>query len=133
MAQEGTFLTVANIIVPADFLPPSDCSALVDLLGSVGDKWPILLVGVLSKGSLHYKEIQRRVNGISQRMLTLTLKRLEEDELVTRIFFPSVPPRVSYALTDLGHALRGALVPRHQWAAHNREAIARNRANALEP
>ena len=100
------------------------------MLVSVGDKWTILVVGALSKGSLRYNEIQRRVSGISQRMLTLTLKRLEADGIVTRTLFPSVPPRVDYELTELGISLRCALVPLHRWAAGNRQLILENRARA---
>jgi DNA-binding HxlR family transcriptional regulator len=98
------------------------------VLMSVGDKWTILVVGALSKGHLRYKEIQRRVSGISQRMLTLTLKHLEAEGIVTRTLFPSVPPRVDYELTELGMTLRGALVPRHRWAPANRQVILQNRA-----
>ena len=97
---------------------------------SVGDKWTILVVGALSKGQLRYNELQRRVSGISQRMLTLTLKRLEAEGIVTRTLFPSVPPRVDYELTELGMTLRGALIPLHRWAAENRQVILENRAKA---
>ncbi len=86
-----------------------------------------MVVGALSKGQLRYNEIQRRVSGISQRMLTLTLKRLEADGIVTRTLFPSVPPRVDYELTELGQTLRGALVPLHLWASQNKQAIMKNR------
>lgn len=113
--------------VPTESLGPVDCKGLADVLASVGDKWTIMVVGALSKGLLRYTEIQRRVSGISQRMLTLTLKRLEVDGIVTRTLFPSVPPRVEYELTELGQTLRGALVPLHLWAAKNKEAITENR------
>jgi DNA-binding HxlR family transcriptional regulator len=86
-----------------------------------------MVVGALSKGRLRYNEIQRRVSGISQRMLTLTLKRLEADGIVTRTLFPSVPPRVDYELTELGQTLRAALVPLHLWSARNKQAILENR------
>lgn len=119
-----------NSSVPRESLSASDCRGLADVLSSVGDKWTIMVVGALSKGSLRYNEIQRRVSGISQRMLTLTLKRLETDGLVTRTLFPSVPPRVDYELTDLGQTLRGALLPLHRWAAKNKELIATKRAQA---
>ncbi|RYG43144.1 transcriptional regulator, partial [bacterium] len=102
-----------NKHVPTETLSAGDCKGLADVLASVGDKWTIMVVGALSKGPLRYNEIQRRVSGVSQRMLTLTLKRLEADGLVTRTLFPSVPPRVDYELTDLGQTLRGALVPLH--------------------
>ena len=130
MAQEGTFMSEANTFVPDGSLSATDCKGLADVLASVGDKWTIMVVGALTKGSLRYNEIQRRIGGISQRMLTLTLKRLETDGIVTRTLFPSVPPRVDYELTELGQTLRGALVPLHLWAARNKEAIARNRLAA---
>lgn len=117
----------ANKFVPTDSLGPADCKELADVLVNVGDKWTILVVGALSKGQLRYNEIQRRVSGISQRMLTLTLKRLETDGIVTRTLFPSVPPRVDYELTELGMTLRGALVPLHTWAAQNKQVITENR------
>ena len=113
--------------VPTESLGPEDCRGLADVLASVGDKWTIMVVGALSKGQLRYNEIQRRVSGISQRMLTLTLKRLEADGIVTRTLFPSVPPRVDYELTELGQTLRGALVPLHLWASQNKQAIMKNR------
>ena len=111
-------------------MSPTDCRGLADVLATIGDKWTIMIVGALSKGPLRYNEIQRRVSGISQRMLTLTLKRLEVDGIVTRTLFASVPPRVDYELTDLGQTLRGALVPLHLWAAQNKEAITTNRIHA---
>jgi DNA-binding HxlR family transcriptional regulator len=127
VAQEGTFLSEANTFVPDDSLSATDCKGLADVLASVGDKWTIMVVGALSKGTLRYNEIQRRISGISQRMLTLTLKRLETDGIVTRTLYPSVPPRVDYELTELGQTLRGALVPLHVWASKNKQVIARNR------
>jgi DNA-binding HxlR family transcriptional regulator len=130
VAQEGTFMSEANTFVPDGSLSATDCKGLADVLASVGDKWTIMVVGALTKGSLRYNEIQRRISGISQRMLTLTLKRLETDGIVTRTLFPSVPPRVDYELTELGQTLRGALVPLHLWAARNKESIARNRLAA---
>ena len=123
-------MSETNKSVPTDILSPTDCKGLADVLMNVGDKWTILVVGALSKGQLRYNEIQRRVSGISQRMLTLTLKRLETDGIVTRTLFPSVPPRVDYELTELGMTLRGALIPLHKWAAQNKQAIAENRLKA---
>ena len=124
-------MSETNISVPDGSLSATDCKGLADVLASVGDKWTIMVVGALSKGSLRYNEIQRRVSGISQRMLTLTLKRLEVDGIVTRTLFPSVPPRVDYELTELGQTLRGALVPLHIWAAKNKKTIAANRIHAV--
>ena len=123
-------MSETNISVPDSSLSAADCKGLADVLATIGDKWTIMVVGTLSKGPLRYNEIERRVGGISQRMLTLTLKRLEIDGIVTRTLFPSVPPRVDYELTQLGQTLRGALVPLHLWAAQNKEAISVNRIHA---
>lgn len=124
-------MSETNISVPDSSLSATDCKGLADVLATIGDKWTIMVVGTLSQGPLRYNEIQRRVGGISQRMLTLTLKRLEIDGVVTRTLFPSVPPRVDYELTQLGQTLRGALVPLHLWAAQNKGAIAVNRIHAV--
>lgn len=123
-------MSETNISVPEGSLSATDCQSLAEVLATIGDKWTILIVGTLSKGPLRYNEIQRRVGDISQRMLTLTLKRLEVDGLVTRTLFPSVPPRVDYELTQLGQTLRGALVPLHLWVAKNKETLALNRIHA---
>ena len=124
-------MSETNIFVPESTLSATDCKGLADVLATIGDKWTIMIVGTLSKGPLRYNEIQRRVGGISQRMLTLTLKRLEVDGIVTRTLYPSVPPRVDYELTELGQTLRGALVPLHLWAAKNKEIITLNRTRAV--
>lgn len=124
-------MSETNIFVPEESLSAADCKGLADVLACVGDKWTIMVVGALAKGRLRYNEIQRQVGGISQRMLTLTLKRLEGDGIVTRTLFPSVPPRVDYELTELGMTLRGALVPLHKWAARNKEIIAKNRLQVM--
>ena len=116
-------MSETNKVVPTEALGPADCKGLADVMVSVGDKWIILVVGALSKGQLRYNEIQRRVSGISQRMLTMTLKRLEVDGIVTRTLFPSVPPRVDYELTELGMTLRGALIPPHRWASANNRQV----------
>jgi len=123
-------LSETNLLVPESSLSATDCKGLADVLGSVGDKWTIMVVGALSKGALRYNEVQRRVSGISQKMLTMTLKRLEIDGIVTRTLFPSVPPRVDYELTELGQTLRGALVPLHVWASKNKQTISQNRLQA---
>ena len=124
-------MSETDISVPDGSLSPMDCKGLADVLAGVGDNWTIMVVGALSKGSLRYNEIQRRISGISQRMLTMTLKRLEMDGLVTRTVFPSVPPRVDSELTELGQTRRGALVPLHLWASKNKEAIEANRVRAI--
>lgn len=100
-----------------------DCRAVAGVLSRIGDKWTVLLVDMLSAGPMRFNEMKRGVNGISQRMLTLTLRGLERDGLVTRTVFPTVPPRVEYALTDLGQTLTGALAALADWARANGGAI----------
>ena len=87
---------------------PADCRAISDVLARVGDKWSVLVVTRLGPGPMRFNELRRSIGGISQRMLTLTLRGLERDGLVTRTVFPTIPPRVDYALTPLGRDLLGA-------------------------
>ena len=99
------------------------CRALADILVRIGDKWTVMVVGALAKGSMRYSEIFKLIEGVSQRMLTLTLKSLERDGLVTRTMYPTIPPRVDYALTERGRTL---IVPLHvlwTWAQANRCGI----------
>jgi DNA-binding HxlR family transcriptional regulator len=94
----------------------------------IRDKWTILVLGALvRKDSLRYSEMQRTVGGISQRMLTLTLKRLEENGLVKRTIFPTVPPRVDYELTPLGRTLSKPLKGLLDWSMENRTAMSEAR------
>ena len=83
----------------------ADCLAVNSILARVGDKWSVLIIVLLGDGKQRFSEIKRMVGGISQRMLTLSLRGLERDGLVTRTVFPTVPPRVDYELTDLGRSL----------------------------
>ena len=104
--------------------PHAACRAeVVETLALIGDKWTVMVVGALSKGPIRYNEIRRRVEGISQRMLTLTLKGLEQDGLVTRTMFPTIPPRVDYELTELGRKLIVPLKALSKWARENRPAM----------
>jgi len=103
----------------------SDCRRVSAVLSRIGDKWSVLVVVLLGAGPRRFNEIKRLVGGISQRMLTLTLRGLERDGLVTRTVFPTVPPRVDYALTDLGRSLRQAVEGLGVWArAHHDEITA---------
>ncbi|MEA3109486.1 MAG: hypothetical protein QOI88_4091 [Gammaproteobacteria bacterium] len=94
----------------------------VETLARIGDKWTVMVVGALSKKLMRYNEGRRRVEGISQRMLTLTLKGLEQDGLVTRTMYPTIPPRVDYELTELGRKLIVPLKALSKWARENRPA-----------
>ncbi|MFM0385699.1 winged helix-turn-helix transcriptional regulator [Paraburkholderia dipogonis] len=96
-----------------------DCRAVNSVLTRVGDKWTMLIVVLLSDGPKRFNEIKRTVGGISQRMLTLTLRSLERDGLVTRTVTPTMPPRVDYELTPLGRTLWGAVEPVCSWARTN--------------
>ncbi len=98
------------------------------MLGRVGDKWTILIIGNLSAGPVRYKQLQRQIDGISQRMLTLTFKGLEEDGLVSRTVFPTVPPRVDYELTSLGRDLIEVLGRLHNWVVERKPDILAARA-----
>jgi DNA-binding HxlR family transcriptional regulator len=103
--------------------PQAACKPIVETLARIGDKWTVMVVGALSKGPIRYNEIRRRVEGISQRMLTLTLKGLEQDGLVTRTMYPTIPPRVDYELTELGRKLIVPLRALSEWARENRPAM----------
>jgi len=106
---------------------PADCRAIGDVLARVGDKWSVLVVTRLGGGALRFNELRRSIGGISQRMLTLTLRGLERDGLVTRTVFPTVPPRVDYALTALGRDLLNPVAALGAWAVRNQPKIARAR------
>jgi DNA-binding HxlR family transcriptional regulator len=99
-----------------------------DLLDHLSDKWTLLVVGMLESGPVRYSEIKNRVPGISQRMLTLTLKKLERDGLVSRRSFAEVPPRVEYSLTELGRTLLAPAVAFARWAMESAERIVAARA-----
>lgn len=94
----------------------ADCKALGQILERIGDKWTILVVGVLSQGPVRFNAIQRAIPGLSHKMLTTTLRGLERDGLVTRTAFATIPPRVDYALTQQGHSLSEPLLRLGAWA-----------------
>ncbi|MGN0063803.1 MAG: winged helix-turn-helix transcriptional regulator [Nocardioides sp.] len=95
-----------------------------EVLDLVSDKWSLYVVAALGDGPLRFNEARRVVTGISQRMLTVTLRRLERDGLVVRTVVPTVPPQVSYALSDTGHGLRDAVAPLIAWAFSTADEIA---------
>jgi DNA-binding HxlR family transcriptional regulator len=106
---------------------PADCRAIGEVLSRVGDKWSVLVVTRLGEGPLRFNELRRSIGGISQRMLTLTLRGLERDGLVTRTVFPTIPPRVDYALTALGRDLLQPVSALGTWALRNQSKIAQAR------
>ncbi len=114
---------------------PAACPAVRDVLNRVGDKWSVQIVALLGSGPLRFGELKRAIEGISQRMLTLTLRGLERDGLVTRTVFPEIPPRVDYELTKLGKTLLEPIEALAAWAAQYRTAIqaARAKFDKLKP
>jgi DNA-binding HxlR family transcriptional regulator len=106
---------------------PSDCRAISDVLSRVGDKWSVLVVSQLGPGAKRFNELRRMIGGISQRMLTLTLRGLERDGLVTRTVFPTIPPRVDYELTALGRDLLTPVSALGDWAIRNQPKIEKAR------
>jgi len=99
------------------------CAAVREVLNRVGDKWSVLIVFTLGPGPLRFGELRRNIEGISQRMLTLTLKGLERDGLVTRTVTPSIPPRVDYELTRMGRTLLVPVGALYEWADAHRSDI----------
>jgi DNA-binding HxlR family transcriptional regulator len=108
------------------------CLAAREVLNRVGDKWSVQVIGLLGNGPQRFSELRRSIEGISQRMLTLTLRGLERDGLVTRTVFPTIPPRVDYDLTKLGRTLLEPVRALATWAEKHREEIqgARDRFDA---
>lgn len=104
-----------------------DCRDLSSILARVGDKWSVLIVVLLGDGPRRFNEMKRMVGGISQRMLTFTLRALERDGLVTRKVFPSTPQRVEYKLTKLGSTLWKAVEPLSSWARVHVDEIVKSR------
>jgi DNA-binding HxlR family transcriptional regulator len=115
--QEGTKS------IPGTLHVPEECRQVSEVLQRIGDKWTVLVVGELGGGAKRFNEIRRSLGSISQRMLTLTLRGLERDGLVTRTVFPTVPPRVDYELTKLGRSLLEPVNGLGRWARQNQPAI----------
>jgi DNA-binding HxlR family transcriptional regulator len=116
--------TQASVAAPIDH---SDCRSVSEILQRVGDKWTVLVVMSLKAKPLRFNDIKRAIGGISQQMLTRTLRILERDGMVSRTVYPTVPPQVEYALTDLGHSLSEPVMQLGQWAQANLGVIHDNR------
>jgi len=99
------------------------CRTISTLLSRIGDKWTVLVVQTLAEGPKRFNELRREIPSVSQRMLTLTLRNLERDGLVSRSVTPSIPPRVDYELTELGQSLQKPICGLANWATENVEAI----------
>lgn len=106
----------------------SDGMAIVrDIFNRIGDKWTLIVIRMLENGPQRFTFLRTSVPGISQRMLTLTLRQLERDGLVSRTVYPEVPPRVEYALTPLGDTLVLPVAALAAWAIEHEDAIRANR------
>ena len=95
------------------------CRTISTLLSRIGDKWTVLVVATLGDGPRRFNELRREIPSVSQRMLTLTLRNLERDGIVSRKVTPSIPPRVDYELTGLGHSLLKPITALTEWALDN--------------
>ncbi len=104
-----------------------DCVATREILSLVGDKWSVMVTVNLGQGTMRFNDLKRAIEGISQRMLTLTLRGLERDGLVKRTVFPTTPPRVDYELTRLGQTLLEPVSELAAWAQSHKPEIQRAR------
>jgi DNA-binding HxlR family transcriptional regulator len=109
---------------PGEGADHSECIVVREILDRVGDKWSVLVIALLGERGHRFNELRRAIDGISQRMLTLTLRQLERDGLVARTVHPTVPPRVDYALTPLGESVLEPLNGLMCWAAQHGTDIA---------
>src|ERR1700751_3396260 len=127
----GTSLTPEHTDLPAQRVPDrdhADCRGVASILSMVGDKWSVFVIMMLNDGPKRFNELKRMINGISQGMMTLTLRGRERDGLVTRTVFPTIPPRVDYELTDLGRGLSKPVQALGMWAMEHKDEIEGARA-----
>ena len=122
-AQEGTFSIRRHMDVP------TGCKRIAPILARIGDKWSILVIILLGDGPLRFNELRRKIGGISQWMLTLTVRGLERDGFLTRTVLPTTPPRVDYELTALGKSLLEPIQLLGKWAMNNSAAIEKAQAH----
>lgn len=123
--QEGTCMSLSHMELPEDMPDPDaeGCQATREILDRIGDKWSLYIIATLANGVMRFNELKREIDGISQRMLTLTLRGLERDGLITRTMYPTIPPRVDYELTALGMTLLEPVMSLVNWANTNKLAI----------
>ncbi|HTO68123.1 MAG TPA: helix-turn-helix domain-containing protein [Bradyrhizobium sp.] len=123
MKPEHMNVPISEMPVPRPHPDHADCRGVASILSMVGDKWSVFVIMMLHDGPKRFNELKRMIGGISQRMLTLTLRGLERDGLVTRTVFPTIPPRVDYELTDLGRGLARPVMALGEWAKTHRGEI----------
>ena len=127
--EDGTSTTPGHTEGTGRLVERTQPCEIRDLLDRLGDKWSLLVVELLGRGTRRFSELRREIDGVSQRMLTLTLRNLERDGLVTRTVHPVVPPRVDYELTALGRSLLAAVDPLVAWTRAHRDEIASARGD----
>jgi DNA-binding HxlR family transcriptional regulator len=111
-------------LAPEESVDHSNCIVVREVLDRVGDKWSVLVIALLGERGQRFNELKRSIEGISQRMLTLTLRQLEHDGLVLRTVHATVPPRVDYALTELGESVLAPISALIRWATEHGTDIA---------
>jgi DNA-binding HxlR family transcriptional regulator len=126
--EDGTSRSAAHCEVTDPYDPfqwdaREDCEVR-QILDRIADKWSLLAIALLEGRTLRFTELQRRIDGISQRMLTVTLRQLERDGLVERTVYPVVPPRVEYSLTPLGSTLHSTIQSLVTWTEEHQAEIA---------
>jgi DNA-binding HxlR family transcriptional regulator len=128
--EEGTLMFPSHEELPSALPSASEratsptCIVVREILDRVGDKWSVLVISMLGERGLRFSEMRRAIDGISQRMLTLTLRQLERDGIVSRTVHATVPPRVDYALTPLGESVLEPISALMRWAAEHGTDIA---------
>ncbi|UYM07393.1 winged helix-turn-helix transcriptional regulator [Solicola gregarius] len=137
MAEEGTLESPGSSRVtddacrddrdPFQWDSREDCDVR-QILDRIADKWSLLVISLLEERTMRFNELRREIDGISQRMLSVTLRHLERDGLVQRTIYPEVPPRVEYRLTPLACTLLGTIQSLVHWTEEHQEEIARARA-----
>ena len=128
VARTGVLAAVRKAPGPCAHWDDLDTDFIREILDLVGDKWSILIIGTLAEGPVRYSDLADAIPGISQRMLTLTLKQLQRDGLLSRTSYPEIPPRVEYALTGLGTSLLSTVLALGKWAADHHVEVRRNQA-----
>ena len=123
MAVKDVRRLVREVPGPCAHWPDADADFIREILERIGDKWSILVVGTLEAGPLRYSDLAWAIPGISQRMLTLTVRQLARDGIVSRTAYAEVPPRVEYELTALGRSLLDGVLALSAWAVDHRAAV----------
>lgn len=122
----GSHTEVTPVLEPCGEAGHPDCG-IRDVLDRIGDKWSVLVIVELASGVRRFRELQRAIDGISQRMLTLTVRRLERDGLVTRTVYPTVPAQVTYELTERGSSLTLLVKKLADWSLEHKDSIGTSR------